>query len=79
MSTKQISLKEASQIFESLINRVKKQEEFIDWIHNTYCEGEDCVKPLFVTDAIKKLREIAEHIKTRVCSSLCVVASCFIF
>ncbi|KIH51243.1 hypothetical protein ANCDUO_18672 [Ancylostoma duodenale] len=66
MSSKELSLKQAREVFESLISRVKKREEFIDWIHSTYCEGEDCEKPLFVTDAIKKLKDIAEHIKTRV-------------
>ncbi|ETN78965.1 methyltransferase domain protein [Necator americanus] len=66
MTSKHLSLKEACEQFESLINRVKQREQFIDWIHNTYCEGEDSAKPLFVTEAIDKLREIADHIRIRV-------------
>ncbi|WKY09505.1 hypothetical protein Q1695_002124 [Nippostrongylus brasiliensis] len=59
-------LKEACEQFEALISRVQNQEEFIDWIHSTYCEGEECAKPLFVTDAVKKLREIADHIRVKI-------------
>ncbi|VDO13096.1 unnamed protein product [Haemonchus placei] len=66
MPEEELHLKEAYKLFEALINRVKKKEEFIDWIHTTYCEGEDCAKPMFVVDTINKLREIADHIRTKV-------------
>ncbi|KAK6012359.1 PAP2 family protein, partial [Ostertagia ostertagi] len=62
----ELHLKEACKHFEALFNRVKKKEEFVDWIHTTYCEGEDCAKPMFVIDSISKLREIADHIKAKV-------------
>ncbi|CAJ0588139.1 unnamed protein product [Cylicocyclus nassatus] len=65
MSAKRLSLKEASANFETLIARVKNREEFIDWIHEEYCEN-DNAKPLFVTDAIKKLRDIADHIRMKI-------------
>ncbi|KAK5983371.1 DOT1 domain-containing protein, partial [Trichostrongylus colubriformis] len=62
----ELTLKEACELFGALINRVKKKEGFIDWIHTTYCEGEECAKPVFVVDSINKLREIADHIKTKI-------------
>ncbi|VDN36720.1 unnamed protein product [Cylicostephanus goldi] len=65
MSAKKLSLKEATANFETLIARVKNREEFIDWIHDVYCEN-DNAKPPFVTDAIKKLRDIADHIRVKV-------------
>lgn len=66
MPAQELTLKQAREQFEALISRVKKREEFVDWIHATYCEGEDCTKPMFVADAISKLREIADHIKMKV-------------
>ncbi|VDO91426.1 unnamed protein product [Heligmosomoides polygyrus] len=66
MPAQELTLKQAREQFEALISRLKKREEFVDWIHATYCEGEDCAKPMFVADAISKLREIADHIKMKV-------------
>nr|CDJ95873.1 Methyltransferase type 12 domain containing protein [Haemonchus contortus] len=66
MPEEELHLKEAYKVFEALINKIKEKEEFIDWVHTTYCEGEDCAKPMFVVDTINKLREIADHIKTKV-------------